>query len=220
MFPARNDLLNQGAERYAATVPDLFERSLHPAENRWGLHGQRAFSSSSCLVKSSEKCAGMTRGPRLSLVCSAILRATTPSNTIDTILSLGYSVREDDSHLEERFAREFRRVAPDWDIVREPEPIPAGETLIFPDFALHHRSDPGQRWLLEIVGFWTPDYVARKVALYQKAPVANLILCIDEDRSCSSADLPMGTRVVRFRKRVDPADVLRAVGASPDPVER
>jgi predicted nuclease of restriction endonuclease-like RecB superfamily len=124
-----------------------------------------------------------------------------------------------DSHLEERFAREFRRMAPDWDIVREPEPIPAGETLIFPDFALHRRSDPGQRWLLEIVGFWTPDYVARKVALYQKAPVANLVLCIDEARSCSSADLPMGTRVVRFRKRIDPADVLRAVGASPDPVE-
>jgi hypothetical protein len=131
----------------------------------------------------------------------------------------GDAPRHYDSHLEERFAREFRRAAPDWDIVREPEPIAAGDTLIFPDFALRRRSDPGRRWLLEIVGFWTPDYVSRKLALYQKARVANLILCIDEARSCASADLPTGTRVVRFRRRVDPADVLRAIGASLDAVD-
>jgi predicted nuclease of restriction endonuclease-like RecB superfamily len=125
--------------------------------------------------------------------------------------------RHYDSHLEERFAREFRRVAPGWDIVREPEPVSAGDTLIFPDFALQHRSDPGQRWLLEIVGFWTPDYVARKLALYQKARVAKLILCIDETRSCAGADFPTGTRIVRFRRRVKPSDVLRAVGAIPAP---
>ena len=125
--------------------------------------------------------------------------------------------RQYDSHLEERFAREFRRAAPDWDVVREPEPIAAGDVLIFPDFALRRRSDPGQRWLLEIVGFWTPDYVSRKLALYQKARVANLILCIDEARSCAGADLPTGARVVRFRRRVNPTDVLRAVGAIPPP---
>jgi predicted nuclease of restriction endonuclease-like RecB superfamily len=39
------------------------------------------------------------------------------------------------------------------------------EELIFPDFALQLRSDPGQRWLLEIAGFWTPDDVSRKLAL-------------------------------------------------------
>ncbi|MGH6689697.1 MAG: DUF790 family protein [Gammaproteobacteria bacterium] len=122
--------------------------------------------------------------------------------------------RQYDSHLEERFAREFRRAAPDWDIVREPEPVNAGDTLIFPDFALRRRSDPGQRWLLEIVGFWTPDYVERKLALYQKARVANLILCIDEARSCAGADLPPGARVVRFRRRVDPVAVLAAVGVT------
>jgi predicted nuclease of restriction endonuclease-like RecB superfamily len=92
--------------------------------------------------------------------------------------------------------------------------------LIFPDFALQHRSDPGQRWLLEIVGFWTPDYVARKLALDQKARMGNLILCIDEARSCASGDFQTGTKVVSFRRRVNPADVLRAIGASADPVER
>ena len=64
--------------------------------------------------------------------------------------------RRYDSRLEERFARDFRRLAPEWDVVREPEPVPVGSTLIFPDFALQHRTDAARRWLLEIVGFWTP----------------------------------------------------------------
>jgi predicted nuclease of restriction endonuclease-like RecB superfamily len=121
--------------------------------------------------------------------------------------------RQYDSRLEERFAREFRRVAPEWDLLREPEPIAADGALIFPDFALHHRSDPIRRWLLEIVGFWTPDYVARKLAAYRKAHVPELILCLDEARNCAEADLPPGALVVKFRRRVDPLAVLRAIGS-------
>lgn len=119
--------------------------------------------------------------------------------------------RRYDSHLEERFARDFRRLAPDWDVVREPEPVSVGGTLIFPDFALHHRRDAARRWLLEIVGFWTPDYVARKLALYRSARLSNLILCVDESRNCAAADFPSAGLVVRFRRRVDAAAVLRLI---------
>jgi hypothetical protein len=122
--------------------------------------------------------------------------------------------RQYDSRIEERFAREFRRLAPDWDVVREPEPIAADHTLIFPDFALQHRSDPGRRWLVEIVGFWTPDYVARKLALYRRARMSNLILCIDEARNCAEADFPLGALVIRFRRRVDPGAILGAIRAA------
>jgi len=61
------------------------------------------------------------------------------------------------------------------------------------------------------VGFWTPDYVARKLALYRSAGLSNLILCIDEQRNCAEADLPPGARVLRYRRRVDAAAVLRAI---------
>jgi len=117
--------------------------------------------------------------------------------------------RRYDSRLEERFAGDFRRLAPDWDVLREPEPVPAGGTLIFPDFALQHRHDAARRWLLEIVGFWTPDYVARKLARYRSARLSNLILCIDEGRSCAGDDFPPGALVLRYRRRVDAAAVLR-----------
>jgi hypothetical protein len=126
--------------------------------------------------------------------------------------------RRYDSLLEERFARDFRRLAPAWDVIREPAPIAAAGTLIFPDFALQHRFDPTSRWLLEIVGFWTPDYVARKLVLYRNARLSNLILCIDEQRNCAEADLPSGARVVRYRRRVDAAAVLRIIETTTCPL--
>jgi predicted nuclease of restriction endonuclease-like RecB superfamily len=122
------------------------------------------------------------------------------------------SPRHYDSQIEERFAHEFRRLAPDWDVLREPEAVVAGDRLVFPDFALQHRYDAARRWLLEIVGFWTPDYIQRKLALYREAHVSNLILCIDEARACDEGSLPAGAVVVRFRRRVDPVAVRRIVG--------
>jgi len=118
--------------------------------------------------------------------------------------------RRYDSVLEERFAREFRQLAPEWDVIREPEPVEAGEGLVFPDFALVRRCD-GRRWLLEIVGFWTRRYLERKLARLRAARLPNLVLCIDEARNCGPEDLPRGARVVPFRRRIDPQAVLRVI---------
>jgi predicted nuclease of restriction endonuclease-like RecB superfamily len=115
-----------------------------------------------------------------------------------------------DSKLEERFARDLKRAAPDWDLIREPEPVPAGRTLIFPDFLLRHRLCPRRSFFVEILGFWSADYLARKLALLRAAGLNNLILCIDEARG---DDLPLpNARVVRFRRRIDPRLVLAAAG--------
>jgi predicted nuclease of restriction endonuclease-like RecB superfamily len=119
--------------------------------------------------------------------------------------------RRFDSQLEERFARDFRKVAPDWDVIREPEPIAVGTRLVFPDFALQHRTERSRRWLVELVGFWTPEYLRRKLALYREARAANLILCIAEDRGCTEEELPAGPVILRFRRWVDAAAVRRIV---------
>jgi predicted nuclease of restriction endonuclease-like RecB superfamily len=119
-----------------------------------------------------------------------------------------------DSRLERVFATDFARLAPDWDVVREPRPLRAGGTLVFPDFELVHRLDPRRRWLLEIVGFWTPDYIEKKLAALRDigaSEAPRLILCLDEERNCAADDLPPNAAVVRFRRRVDAADVLRIV---------
>jgi predicted nuclease of restriction endonuclease-like RecB superfamily len=118
-----------------------------------------------------------------------------------------------DSRLEERFARDLARVAPDWDLVREPEAVRAGSTLVFPDFLLRHRIHSERCALVEIAGFWTPDYLTAKLARLREAQLPPFVLCIDEDRACALGDVPANLSVVPFRRRVDAAAVVRRVEA-------
>ena len=125
-----------------------------------------------------------------------------------------------DSRLEERFAADVGRLAPDWDLIREPVPLQAGASLIFPDFLVRHRIHPERQALVEIVGFWTPAYLTEKLARLRQAAPAAFILCVDEELGCAASDLPPGLPVVTFRRRVDAAAVMREVerltaGASP-----
>lgn len=123
--------------------------------------------------------------------------------------------RRFDSQLEQRFARDFGRAAPDWELVREPNALPVGTSLVFPDFALRHRRDTTRSWLLEIVGFWTPRYLEHKLRALREARVDNLIVCIDETLNCAEGDLPASAHVVPYRKRIDPARVLAIVDPFP-----
>jgi predicted nuclease of restriction endonuclease-like RecB superfamily len=116
-----------------------------------------------------------------------------------------------DSRIEERFARDFARTNLDWDLVREPEPLETCGTLIFPDFAVVHRRDTSKRFLLEIVGFWTPDYLREKLRRLRHLSNTPLILCIDRSLNCGKGELPAHSQMVLFHKRIDPCEVLAAI---------
>lgn len=122
--------------------------------------------------------------------------------------------RRYDSLLEMQFARDFTREAKDWELLREPEPVAADGTLVFPDFAIIHRRDRSLRWLLEIVGFWTTDYIERKLRWLRAANLRRLVLCIDASRDCGEDQLPRDCPVLRFRKRIDPREVLKLIQPS------
>ena len=125
----------------------------------------------------------------------------------------GRELRRHDSRIEERFFKDFRKAAPEWDVIREPRPVETDGTLVFPDFELVDRRDPKCRWLLEIIGFWTPEYLTEKLRRLRAAGLERLILCIDAGRCCSEGDLPVNARVVRFQKRIDPGAVLAIVAS-------
>jgi predicted nuclease of restriction endonuclease-like RecB superfamily len=126
-------------------------------------------------------------------------------------IAIGEPPRAFDSRLEERFARDFSKANLDWDLVREPEPVEAGDALIFPDFAVVHRRDASKRFLLEIVGFWTQDYLREKLRRLHSVASAPLVLCIDRGLNCSAGELPVNARIVWFEKRIDPCAVLSAI---------
>jgi predicted nuclease of restriction endonuclease-like RecB superfamily len=124
----------------------------------------------------------------------------------DTPLSRRY-----DSKLEERFALDFQKMATDYDLVREPEPLRSGDHLIFPDFAVYHRRNPARRILIEIVGFWTPRYLRDKLERLRVAGCSDMILCIDDSLNCADEDLSGARHVIRFKRRIDPEVVFAIV---------
>jgi hypothetical protein len=69
-----------------------------------------------------------------------------------------------DSLVEEKFARKFNEVVGEgsgWKLVREPDPLIVADGKAFiPDFMIEKY---GSRVYLEIVGFWTPEYLERKL---------------------------------------------------------
>jgi predicted nuclease of restriction endonuclease-like RecB superfamily len=126
-------------------------------------------------------------------------------------LRVGRELPAHDSQLEERFAKDFRKAAPHWNVVREPRPVESLGSFIFPDFELVHRHDSNRRWLLEIVGFWTPQYLVEKLRKLRAAQLDNLVLCIDQERGCTDAELPKDARILRYKRRIDVRAVLAIV---------
>jgi len=49
---------------------------------------------------------------------------------------------------------------PDWELVREDDIFDLGRDRDDPDFAIEHPD--GRRAILEIVGFWTPEYLSQR----------------------------------------------------------
>ncbi len=66
-----------------------------------------------------------------------------------------------DSKIERRFSEQFELFQTGWTIEREPEPIITKQrTAFIPDFVL---SKFGIQVIVEIIGFWTKEYLERKI---------------------------------------------------------
>lgn len=85
-----------------------------------------------------------------------------------------------DSAVEESFASQFQAVKSGWTLKREPEPVLAGNHVIVPDFSLERA---GLKVYLEIVGFWTEEYLLRKTEKLKQVDVRMLLL-VDEALAC------------------------------------
>lgn len=128
------------------------------------------------------------------------------------------NVEKFDSQLERRFAREFGKATSDWDLIREPEPLVLEGRWLFPDFEIRHRRFPDMRWLLEIAGFWHPEYLKAKMNAYREVarifPGLKIILCVDRKKFCGkeeSVQASTAGRVLEFSDRLDPQQVLKII---------
>jgi predicted nuclease of restriction endonuclease-like RecB superfamily len=60
----------------------------------------------------------------------------------------------------------------------------------------------GQRHTyVELLGFWTRDFLARKADLYAAAGLDDVLFCVDESRGCTKEELPSHLPVIAYSKR-------------------
>ncbi|PSF38977.1 hypothetical protein C7H19_02680 [Aphanothece hegewaldii CCALA 016] len=117
-----------------------------------------------------------------------------------------------DSMLEMSFATRWEQLKTQWQLEREVDLIPIPGSVMIPDFRLIHPD--GRDYLLEIVGYWRPEYLQKKFSQVRRAEVSNLILAVSERLNLEKAgvkitDLP--AKVIWFKDKLSPQAVLQAI---------
>jgi len=114
-----------------------------------------------------------------------------------------------DSMLEAGFVERWAKAKTDWRLEREVDLIPIPGSVMIPDFRLVHPD--GQTFLLEIVGYWRPEYLKKKFAQVRQSGREDLILAISERLNLEKAGVDFRqtpARLVWFKDQLLPKAVL------------
>jgi len=109
---------------------------------------------------------------------------------------------EFDSTLEEKFAAKFGPERDGWHLLREAEIVHEGQTAFVPDFVFRH--DDGTAVLFEIVGFWTPEYLAAKRATLRRFRHHNILVAVAERSLRPGAVIPDDVVVYKTALKIGP----------------
>ena len=136
---------------------------------------------------------------------------------VDPVTEVSY-----DSGVEAEFAARFSSLGLDWELVREPEPLAAGEHVVIPDFAFDWRpgntgavretgGDTDLRVFFEIMGFWTPEYVETKLARLADMDGVEMLVAVDETLGVGDAIEARDHRAIPYAGTVRVKDVRDAL---------
>lgn len=114
-----------------------------------------------------------------------------------------------DSDVEREFATRFTSLDLDWGLVREPDALDAGEYVMIPDFAFEY-AHADFRVYFEIMGFWTPEYVEKKLAQLDSVE-EELLVAVDESLGAGEEIEVRDHRAIPYRGSVRVKDVVRAL---------
>ena len=123
-----------------------------------------------------------------------------------------------DSLLEETFATRFAKAKTQWQLERESEIVNLKETVMIPDFTFRHPD--GRTAFLEIMGYWRPEYLRRKLEKLRQAQRKDLLVAVSSNLNVSEddfTDVPGG--VFFFKNKVQPKDVVRLLDQIEQPAD-
>ncbi|MBE0516869.1 MAG: DUF790 family protein [Methanophagales archaeon] len=121
-----------------------------------------------------------------------------------------------DSSVEQKFYNEFVSLptAKNWELIREPDVIFTRNGVFIPDFKFQHRELQIETYF-EIVGFWTDEYLKKKLRKLRALPI-RVLVAIDQNLACFNAaqfDLGHDQPVIRYTKKVPIGEVIRYLAA-------
>jgi predicted nuclease of restriction endonuclease-like RecB superfamily len=112
-----------------------------------------------------------------------------------------------DSDVERTLAQKWERANTEWELVREDDVFDLGAEVMIPDFAIEHPD--GRRVILEIVGFWTPEYLDAKLEKIRQVEADNFVLAVSERLDCASEEFGRGAdRVLWFKTGIHVYDLV------------
>lgn len=109
-----------------------------------------------------------------------------------------------DSRVEETFATRWSEARNGWRLFREGEIVHSGQKVFVPDFAFRHED--GRTVLLEIVGFWTPEYLVAKRRTLEIFEPQRILVAVAERVGQAASELWPGA--IRYKTRLRVEDVL------------
>jgi len=116
-----------------------------------------------------------------------------------------------DSGVEADFAGRFSSLDLEWDLIREPEPLATGTRVMIPDFAFDYEH-ADFRLYFEIMGFWTPEYVEKKLAQLADLEDVDLLVAVDDSLGVGEEIAARDHRAISYTGSIrlkDVAAVLR-----------
>lgn len=114
-----------------------------------------------------------------------------------------------DSMIEASFVDRWTALNSEWRLEREVDLVPIPGSVMIPDFRLVHPD--GRTYLLEIVGYWRPEYLRKKFSQVRQSDRDNLILAVSERLNLEKAGININNtpaRVVWFKDKLLPKTVL------------
>jgi hypothetical protein len=115
-----------------------------------------------------------------------------------------------DSGIESDFAARFEALNLDWDLVREPEPLEAGSRVMIPDFAFDYQY-ADFRIFFEIMGFWTPEYVEKKLGQLETLEDVEMLVAVDDSLGVGEEIEDRDHRAIPYAGNVRIKDVRDAL---------
>ena len=112
--------------------------------------------------------------------------------------------------VEERLVSSWAKSDDGWRLEQASEIIGLGESAFIPDFVISHPN--GDRFYLEVFGFWTPRHLDERLKDFERAGFKNFLLAVSEElRGSREQPLDLPPNVVVFKSSLNATAVKMAV---------